>query len=55
MATPDEVVEQRPAVCVKCQAPLVSEAPAVARERRQVQDLPPVCLHTTDYQALCIR
>jgi transposase len=51
----DEVVEQWPVVCAQCQSPLRSEAPVVARERRQVQDLPAVRLHTTEYQALHIR
>src|SRR5579864_3635521 len=40
VATPDAVVEHRPAVCAQCQAPL-GEADVVLRERRQVQELPP--------------
>ncbi len=39
VATPNVVVEQRPAVCAGCQAPLAADAPVVVRERRQVQDL----------------
>ena len=41
---PDEVVEHRPAVCAQCQTPLRGGRPVVVRERRQVQDLPPVRL-----------
>ena len=47
MATPDAVVEHRPAVCAECQTPLRRGAPVVLRERRQVQDLPPVRLLVT--------
>src|SRR5258706_16451315 len=42
VATPDVVVEHRPAVCAGCQAPLAADAPVVLRERRQVHDLPPL-------------
>jgi transposase len=55
VATPDEVEEHRPAICVGCQTPLVKEAPVVVRERRQVQELPPVRLHITEHQALHVR
>jgi transposase len=51
----DEVVEEWPVVCAKCQSPLSLGASVVARERRQVQDLPSVHLHTTEYQALHLR
>jgi hypothetical protein len=44
---PDEIVEQRPAVCAHCQAPLTEE-PALLRERRQVQELPAVRLRVTE-------
>ena len=54
MATPDAVVEHRPAVCAQCQAPL-DEAAVVLRERRQVQDLPRVRLAVTEHQALHVR
>jgi transposase len=54
VAMPDEIVEQRPAVCVHCQAPLTEE-PALLRERRQVQELPAVRLRVTEYQALHVR
>lgn len=50
-ATPDVVVEHRPAVCVHCQAPL-RDAAVLVRERRQVQDLPPGRLVVTEHQAL---
>jgi transposase len=55
VATPDEVVEHRPAVCVQCQTPL-AEAEVVLRERRQVQELPPVVrLLVREHQALHVR
>jgi transposase len=52
VATPDAVVEHRPAVCAHCQTPLDAQAPVVLRERRQVQELPPVRLVVTEHQAL---
>src|SRR5258707_4750349 len=55
VAESDGVVEHRPAVCVGCQAPLDTEAPVVLRERRQVQDLPPLRLQITEHQALHVR
>jgi transposase len=54
VATPDAVVEHRPAVCSQCHTPL-DEAAVVLRERRQVQDLPPVRLVVTEHQALHVR
>ena len=54
VATPDAVVEHRPAVCAHCQAPLDGAA-VVLRERRQVQDLPRVRLAVTEHQALHVR
>src|SRR5260370_40286245 len=51
VATPDAVVEHRPAVCAQCHTPL-DEALVVLRERRQVQDLPRVRLVVTEHQAL---
>jgi transposase len=55
VATPDEVVEHRPAICIGCQIPLGEGAPVVLRERRQVQELPPVRLVVTEHQALHVR
>ncbi len=55
MAVPDEIVEQRPAICTQCQAPLADELSVVLRERRQVQELPAVRLRVTEYQALHVR
>ena len=53
---PDAIVEHRPAVCAACQAPLPEGGAAVvARERRQVHDLPPVRLCVTEHQALSVR
>lgn len=54
-ATPDSVVEHRPAVCGHCQTPLDAEAAVVLRERRQVHDLPPLRLQVTEHQALHLR
>jgi transposase len=53
--TPDVVVEQRPAVCRRCQAPLTADAPVVVRERRQVSDLPRARFQITEHQALQVR
>jgi transposase len=55
VATPDVVVERRPAVCAGCQAPLAADALVVLRERRQVQDLPPLRLVVREHQALHVR
>jgi transposase len=57
VATPDAVVEHRPAVCTACRAELDDEdgAAVVGRERRQVQELPPVRLWVTEHQALRVR
>lgn len=60
VAEPDAVVEHRPAVCTACQMPLEDSAASqvvavVARERRQVQDVPPIRLHVTEHQALSVR
>lgn len=55
VATPDTVVEHRPAICLHCQIPLPEAAPVVVRERRQVQELPAVRLRVTEHQALHVR
>ena len=55
VATPDAVVEHRPAVCAGCHQELPHDARVVLRERRQVQDLPPVRLVVTEHQALRVR
>ena len=54
VAVPDEIVEQRPAICTQCQTPL-ADADVLLRERRQVQELPAVRLRVTEYQALHVR
>jgi transposase len=51
---PDEVVEHRPAVCAACQTPLDGEL-VVLRERRQVQELPPLRLVVREHQAAHVR
>jgi len=55
VATPDAVVEHRPTVCAGCHRELPHDALVVLRERRQVQDLPPVRLVVTEHQALRVR
>jgi transposase len=52
VATPDEIVEHRPARCVHGQTPLAATALVVARERRQVQELPAMRLRVSEQQAL---
>jgi transposase len=55
IATPDEVMEHRPAHCPQCQMPLAG-AEVVLRERRQVQELPPVVrLLVREHRALHVR
>jgi len=55
VSTPDRVVPHRPGICAGCLVPLPAEAAIVARERRQVQELPPVRLVVTEHQALHVR
>jgi transposase len=55
VATPDEVVEHRPAVCLACQTPLDETAPVTGYERRQVRDLPPGRLVVREHRALRVR
>ncbi|HEV8191279.1 MAG TPA: IS66 family transposase [Ktedonobacterales bacterium] len=52
VATPDAVMEYRPAVCSACQMPRTEQALVVLRERRQVQDVPLLRLRSTEHQAL---
>jgi transposase len=54
VATPDAVVEHRPAAGAQCQTSL-DAAPVVLRERRQGQDLPRIRLAVTEHQALQVR
>src|SRR5260221_2586324 len=51
VATPDEVVEHRPAVCAACQTPL-DDAPVLLGERRQVHELPALRLVVREHRAL---
>jgi transposase len=55
VAVPDVVLEHRPALCAHCQTPLEGGEPVVRRERRQVQEVPPVRLHITEHQRLHLR
>jgi transposase len=55
VAAPDELVEQRLAVCAHCRAPLAEELSVVMRERRQLHELPSVRLQVREYQALHVR
>src|SRR5262249_8038576 len=50
----DEVVAHRPAVCEQCHLPLET-AEELRRERRQVQNMPPVRLQITEHQVLHLR
>lgn len=51
VAEPTTVVPHRASACAQCGVPL-DTAPVVARERRQVFDLPPQRLQVTEHQAL---
>jgi transposase len=55
VAVPAEIVEHRPTVCRACQTPLEAQTSVVLRERRQVQELPPLQLRVTEHQALHIQ
>lgn len=55
VATPDELVAHRPAVCAPCQTPLDETAPVEGDERRQVHELPPVRLLIREHRALRVR
>ena len=57
VAEPDAIMEHRPTVCSTCHIPLeqVEAAAVVARERRQVQDLPLIRLRIIEHQALHVR
>src|SRR5258705_9646723 len=55
VATPDAVVEHRPARCEACQIPLDETAPVAGYERRQVQEVPPVRLLVREHRALHMR
>jgi transposase len=55
VATPDEVIEYRPARCTGCQMALDEQAPVVLYERRQVRDLPVVRLLVQEHRALHVR
>lgn len=51
--SPDQIVELRPKICPECAHSLVGLA-AESSERRQVLDLPPIKLETTEYRAATI-
>src|SRR5258705_3132325 len=55
VATPDAVVEHRPAVCTTCATQLDESLPVTGYERRQVRDLPPVRLVVREHRALHVR
>src|SRR6266851_3195202 len=57
VATPDTVVEHRPTVCARCQAPLdeLDDAAVELRERRQVCELPTLRLVVQEHRALHLR
>jgi transposase len=55
--TPDVVTVHRPRTCQHCQQPFSSAQGAVAVDKRQVRDLPPLQIVVTEHQAetLCCR
>lgn len=56
VAEPDVVVEHLPSVCAACHTPFeLVAAEVVMRERRQVQELPPIQLRITEHQAVSLR
>jgi transposase len=55
VAAPDAVVEQRPTACMGYHARLLDDAAVVLRERRQVQEVPPLRLVVCEYQVLHVR
>lgn len=55
VATPDLVVEHQPTTCASCQAPLGANAVVLLRERRQIQELPPLRLVVHEHQVLHLR
>src|SRR5262249_18915089 len=55
VTTPDEIVEQRPAICTHCRAELADVVSVVLRERREVQELPAVRRWVREYKALHVR
>jgi transposase len=48
---PDEIVAHRPQVCDHCQQPFTDADRAVAVDRRQVHDLPPIQVVVTEHRA----
>jgi transposase len=50
VATPDHVIPLHPSTCIQCHASLAA-VPAQQYERRQVQELPPLQMEVTEYQA----
>ncbi len=54
-ATPDELVEHRPAVCMSCHLPLDETALVAGYERRQVHELPAARLVVREHRALRLR
>lgn len=48
---PDEVTIHRPSACQHCQEPFDEEQRAVAVDKRQVHDLPPLQIIVTEHQA----
>ena len=49
-ATPDSVRIHRPENCQHCQQPFTAEQCAVAIDKRQVHDLPPLRIVATEHQ-----
>jgi transposase len=51
---PDQITVHSPAACCYCGACL-EPVPPTGFKRRQVHDLPPLCLHVSEHRALCKR
>jgi transposase len=47
--TPDQVIQHRPLHCQQCHEGLPQTA-GVVKERRQIHDVPPLCLQVTEHQ-----
>jgi len=48
-------VTHRPTACCRCRQALGAELPAARVERRQVRDVPSLCLEVTEHQAVALR
>ena len=54
-AQPDQVETHRPQQCGHCQQPFSPDQPALAEQRRQVHDLPPLAIVVTEHRVQTVR